>query len=61
MFWITKTVDRNRHRMELAELLNCVGTGLEARQLKQGRVGRWGRGRFDSSLLEKKWGHGVSG
>lgn len=55
MFWITKTVDRNRYRMELAELLSCVGIGLEARQLKQ-----LGQGRFDSSLLEKKWGHGVS-
>jgi hypothetical protein len=34
---------------------------LEAGQLGQDGVGRWGRDRFDSCLLEKKWGHGVSG
>lgn len=33
---------------------------MEVGQLKQGGIDRWGRGRFDSCLLEKKWGHGVS-
>ena len=67
MFRITKTLGKNRYRVELTELLSCGGhwlwwaLALETGQLRQGRVGRWGRGRFDSSLLEKKWGHWVSG
>lgn len=60
-FWITKLLGRTDTEWSWPSFLAVVGTGygghslwwalaLEAAQLRQGGVGRWGRGRFDNSL-----------